>query len=185
MKLRFALLERPAGLRRFSRVAVPGLGRWHKSDEGVRAYGYSQEVRGLHDGSTYRMRVGFRWYGAGHRLLRRARRVSRACRMFVPLPDLKVGLLGHRPTTHPGVWSYGVRVIDAGQLGADDVAVQLSVDGSVVDTKTIFHLDPGEAKTRYFSGPVCTAGYAAVADPENTVAESNEGDNSASASCLG
>ena len=182
MKLKFSLLERPSGLRRFTHVSAPALTRWHKSAEGVKAYGFSQEVRGLHDGSTYRMRVRYRWYGADHKLLRSARRTSRACRMFVPLPNLKVHLLGHRVVK--GGWSYGVRVTNSGQLGADDVLVQFSIDGTVVETRTISHIDPGEVKSRWTRAePRCLTNYSASADPDNAIAESDESDNAATGSC--
>jgi hypothetical protein len=183
MRMRFTLLERPSGLRSFTHVVAPGLGHWRKSAEGVGAYGYRQKVRGLHDGSAYRMRVRYRWYGQDHRLLKSVRRTSHTCRMFVPLPNLRVRLLGHRPTTTPGVWRYGVQVTNGGQVGVDDVGVRFSVDGSVLDTKTIPHLGAGEADSRYFRAPACKDGYSALADPDNAVAELNEGDNEATAAC--
>jgi CARDB protein len=184
MKVKFTLLERPAGVGRFVRVVAPGLSRWHRSAEGVGAYGFRQGVRGLHEGSSYRMRVRFRWFGWNRKLLREAQRTSGACLMFVPEPNLKVRLLGHWPTATMGLWSYGVRVRNAGPADADDVMVQFSVDGSAVATKTIAHLGPGESRSRYFTAPACTSQYSAVADPDDSVAESNEDDNSASASCL-
>jgi CARDB len=184
MKLKFTLLERPAGLNYYVRVAAPGLARWHRSAMGVRAYGFSQGVRGLRDGSTYRVRVYYRWIGADHNLLWAARRTSGPCRMFRPLPNLRVRLLGHWPTATAGVWSYGVRVGNAGRGSADDVALQFAVDGSVVASKTISHLASGEARSRYFTAPACATKYSATADPDDSVAESNEGDNSASAPCF-
>ena len=180
MRMRFTLLERAAGLRTYKRVLVPGLSRWHKSAEGVRSYGYSQEVRGLHAGSTYRMRVRYRWYGAGHKLLKSARRTSRPCRMFVPLSNLRARIVDVRSGD---TWLYTARVTNTGQATADNVPVRFSVDGGVVDTQYIGHLDPGDAWHHTFNGPACEKRYAFVVDPDNAVPETNESDNRASASC--
>jgi large subunit ribosomal protein L31 len=184
MRMRFSLLERRAGASRFKRVHAPGLSHWRKSDEGVRAYGYSQEVRGLHYGSTYRMRVRYRWYDADNRLQRSVRRTSRRCRMFVPLANLQARVVDTR-SLGAGIWRYRVRVVNAGQVAADDVAVQLSVDGGLVNTETVSHLDPGEATRLGFDGPKCKRSYAFAVDPAGAIPESNEDDNGATATCLG
>jgi CARDB len=183
MRMKFTLLERAAGLHRFVHVAAPGLKRWRKSAEGVRAYGYSQEVRGLHGGSAYRMRVRYRWYGEDHKLLKSARRTSRVCRMYVPLSNLRPRIVD-TSALGDGVWRYRVRVTNLGQVSADDVAVQLSVDGGVVNTETISHLDPGESQRLALDGPACRRKYAFLVDPHGTIAEINETDNKAAASCL-
>jgi hypothetical protein len=182
MSMRFALLERVAGSRRFKRVHAPGLTHWRKSAEGVRSYGYSQEVRGLEDGAAYRMKVRYRWWGAAHKLLKSAHRRSRTCRMFVPLANLSVRLLDAGPSGD--VWRYRVRVANRGQATADDTAVQLAVDGGVVDTETISHLEPGETQRKDFNGPACVHLWSAVADPANAISETNEADNRAAALCL-
>ena len=62
--LRLTLLSR-AGGQRWQVVEAPGLGRWRWSRRGVRAFGYRQRVRGLAEGSAYRMVVAFRWRGRG------------------------------------------------------------------------------------------------------------------------
>jgi hypothetical protein len=183
MRMRFTLLERPAGASRFKRVHVPALAHWHKSAYGVRAYGYSQEVRGLRDGSTYRMRVRYRWYDADNKLQRSTRRTSRRCRMFVPLANLRPRVVDTR-ALGGGVWRYRVRVSNVGQIAADDVAVQLSVDGSVVNTETVSHLDPGESTRLGFDGPACKRRYVFQVDPAGVIPENNEGDNRTTAFCL-
>ncbi len=182
MRMRFGLLERAAGSHHFKRVHAPALAHWRKSAEGVRAYGYSQEVRGLNDGSTYRMRVRYRWYDKNNKLQRRARRTSRACRMFVPLPNLRLRLVDTLPLGG-GVWRYRVRVSNSGQLGAGEVAVRLSVDGEAQGTKTIPALEPGESLRLAFNGSACKTRYAFNVDPDGTVPESNESDNRVFSGC--
>jgi hypothetical protein len=181
MRMRFALLERAAGESRFKRVRVPGLSRWHKSAEGVKAYGYSQEVRGLHDGSVYRMRVRYRWYDSDNQLQRSTRRTSRKCRMFVPQPNLRVHAVQLRAGSP--LWRYSALVKNAGQAEATNVAVQLRVDGDVVDTETIASLAPGESSLRTLEGPRCTNRYTFRVDPADAIAETDEGDNRAIAAC--
>jgi hypothetical protein len=181
MRMRFTLLERAPDATRFKRVHVPGLSRWHKSAVGVRAYGYSQKVRGLHDGSVYRMRVRYRWYDQADRLQHRARRTSRRCRMFASLPNLQVRPVGATPGDP--YWHYTARVTNSGDAPATDVGVQLRVDGAVVDTDPISHLDPGQAQLVGFDAPSCAYRYAFRVDPAAVIAESNEADNRAVVLC--
>jgi hypothetical protein len=182
MKMKFGLLERPAASRHFKRVHAPGLARWRRSAVGVRAYGYSQEVRGLQNGSVYRMRVRYRWYDKDNQLQRSARRTSRPCRMFVALANLHPRLVDTRGLGG-GVWRYRVRVFNTGEAAADDIPVQLSVDGAIVETKTVSHLGPGESIRLAFDDTACTNRYSFRVDPDGTLPESNEADNRASASC--
>src|SRR5215210_5904527 len=60
MAIRFTLHERDPG-DRFRRVRAPGLSRWKKSKIGVRRFAHRQRVRGLSNGSDYRVRVDYRW----------------------------------------------------------------------------------------------------------------------------
>jgi hypothetical protein len=182
MKMRFGLLERAAGAQRFKRVRVRGLSRRHRSGEGVRAYGYSQEVRGLQGGATYRMRVRYRWYDEDGDLQRSVRRTSRSCRMFVPLANLRLRLIDRLPLGG-GTWRYHVRVTNAGQAAADGVATRLFVDGAPAGSEVISHLEPGESFLIGLDGPACNTRYSIRIDPDGTVPESNESDNSASAFC--
>jgi len=183
MKLRFTLLERSDDVGRFRKVRAPELAHWHRSDLGVRSFGYSQGLRGLEDGSAYRMQVRYRWYGDDHKLLRATRRYSRICPMFVPLPNLRVRLIDAAPSD--GGWRYRVWVTNAGLAPADNIPVQLSVDGAPGASRTIAHLEPGEGRRRTFYGqPACTQWYSATVDPDGAISETKEGDNSASARCV-
>jgi hypothetical protein len=182
--MRFTLLEKPGGIGRFKRVRAPSLGRWKRSVEGVRTFGYSQEVRNLADGSAYRMLVRYHWYGEDGKLLRRARRVSRVCRMFLPFPDLRVSINGAQPTSVPGRWRYDAVVRNVGHARALNVAVRLSVDGTVARTKTITSLRIGEAQSVQLRGPVCKNDYSFQVDPDDAIVESDEANNEATAFCV-
>jgi CARDB len=182
MGMKLTLLERPGG-GRYRKVDAPKLGRWRKSRFGVGSFRYRQRVEGLTEGSTYRLRVRYRWYGEDGERLKSARRTSRACRQFVALPNLRVRLVGSGRTRVAGVWRYDVRVRNAGQAPAAHVPVQLSVDGAAVDTLEVSRLRAGEARTVRFRGPVCERNYEAAADPDGAIQESDETDNRQSGPC--
>ena len=182
MKMKFTLLERAAGTSHFKSVRAPGLKHWRKAAGGVRAYGYSQEVRGLQGGATYRMRVRYRWYDTAGELQRSARRTSRPCRMFVPLANLRLRLLDRFPLGG-GSWRYDVRVDNAGLSPADEVTTRLFVDGAPAGTAVVSHLEPGESSLVRLDGPACHFRYVVRVDPDGMVPEGNESDNRASALC--
>jgi hypothetical protein len=175
MRLRFTLLVKRA--RRFQAVSAPGLGRWHWSRPGVGAFGYRQTVRGLKRGTSYRMRVSYRWHDAHGEAIATARRRSAACRQFARLPNLTASLTDARPTKIAGVVRYGVRVQNTGAAPARDVDVDLTVDGAVVDTVTIASLRPGESRALGLPGPRCSTSVSVAADPDGLLAESSEKDN--------
>jgi CARDB len=183
MAMRFTLLVRGPDETRYTSVKAPGLRRWHRSKLKVRAFGYRQRVRGLADGSLYRVQVDYRWYDEDGEVMRRARRRSRTCNQAGPLPNLSIRIVEGAPTPVEGVWRYRVRVTNRGNAVAEDVGVRLSVDGSDVDTRTIDTLEPGAVKYRSFRGPACLIDVMAVVDPDNAMRETAEGDNAQSLTC--
>ncbi len=80
MAVRFDLLERRAGDRSFARIAFPAWAAWQQSAPERTAFTSTRRVTRLRAGAAYRARVRFRWYGPEGKLLRRAVRVTRACR---------------------------------------------------------------------------------------------------------
>jgi CARDB protein len=182
MSMRFALLER-RGSGPFQPVRAPRLDRWRRSRPGVAMFGYRQRVRGLSEDGVYRARVDFRWHDRDGELVRRARRRSRTCSQAGPLPNLRVQITRVRVTTVRGVFRYLVRVTNAGAAEAEEVDVRLDVDGSAVDTETVPHLQAGESTVVDFRGPGCGSSVKSTADPDATVRESSESDNSHSLSC--
>jgi hypothetical protein len=182
MSMRFSLLERRGG-GPFQPVRAPRLDRWRRSRPGVAMFGYRQRVKGLSEDAVYRARVDFRWHDAEGELVRRARRRSRPCSQAGPLPNLRVRITRVRVTTTRGVFQYLVRVTNSGSGAAEKVDVRLDVDGSAVDTETVPRLQPGESTVVDFSGPGCESSVQATADPDATVRESSETDNSQSLSC--
>jgi hypothetical protein len=182
MKLRFTLLER-RGDDRFHRVDAPELAEWRKSDPGVRAFGYRQEVKGLSEGSAYRVLVRYRWHDENGEVIKRRRRRSRICRQFTGLPNLRVRALGAKPSGTPQVWRYNFRVRNAGSEPATDVLVAFSVDGGQTDTLSVLRLAPEEASRVQFRGPPCENSYFATADPDGAIPETDESDNRGGLAC--
>jgi hypothetical protein len=181
MALRFTLLER-TGVEGDKAVKVPGLRRWRWSKPGVVALRYRQEVRNLKENATYRAKVDFRWYSASGAELERAQRRSPRCRQFVSLPNLSAQIAHVRATNVAGVKRYETYVSNTGQAAVAAVPVTLSVDGDVVDTRSL-SLGPHEARTIVIRGPECHRLARVEADPDKTIAETSEDDNAHELAC--
>jgi hypothetical protein len=182
MSMRFSLLERTAE-GPYQPVRAPRLGRWRKSRPGVAAFGYRQKVKGLSEDAVYRARVDFRWHDAEGEVVRRAQRRSRPCSQSGPLPNLRAWMVRTGATTTPGVVRYLVRAVNSGIAAAQRVDVMLAVDGSAVDTKSVPRLEAGQTEVVEFRGPRCGSSVRATADPDDTVRELSEDDNSQSLTC--
>jgi len=184
MWMRFKLQER-VGAGDFRTVKAPGLGIWHKSRPSVGRFAYRQRVLALAEGSSYRTIVSFRWYTASGELVRQTRRRSPPCRQPGLLPNLVVTRIdGGKPLQDvPGTYRYAVHVVNRGHVAARGFGVSLAVDGGTVDTLAVNALAPGESRKLLFSGPVCARTVTAVADPEDTVREVSERDNTLTSPC--
>jgi CARDB len=182
MAMRFTLLER-TGTEGFAPVRASGLGRWHRSRSGVAAFGYRQGVRNLLEDAVYRMKVDFRWYSSEGDLVEALHRRSPACRQYAARPNLRARVLGARGGGVRGVVRYRVRVSNEGRAAASAVPVSLTVDGDAVDTVTVGALEPGEEAVLTIRGPACRNTVKVEADPDGTIAESSEDDNTDSVAC--
>ncbi|HEX2232996.1 MAG TPA: CARDB domain-containing protein, partial [Thermoleophilaceae bacterium] len=182
MSMRFGLLERTAD-GPYERVRAPRLARRRMSRPGVSVFGYRQRVKGLSEHAAYRARVDFRWHDADGDVIRRTQRRSRACSQAGPLPNLRARVAGSGATATPGVSRYSVRVVNAGEASADEVAVGFAVDGSAIDTQTVPRLEAGEGRALDFRGPRCQGSVRTTADPANGIRESSEADNSQTLTC--
>ena len=176
MAMRFTLLER-FGNERLHPVRVPELNAWRRSEPGVRVFAYTQRIRALDTGGTYRARVEFRWYGRDGRVIRSARKVTRPCREEGELANLRIADVRARPGLTPGTVSYAVVVENAGAVAAEGIDVRLRVDGATLDAGRIQTLGAGETDTVRFSGPDCRRRLRVDADPADSVHETNEYDN--------
>ena len=183
MGMRFTLQER-TGAGGFAAVEAPGLERWRKSRRGVGTFAYRQEVLALVPNTAYRMRVDYRWWSEGGRVIRRTRRLSTLCRQYEALPNLRARVTNTGGTNVAGVVRYAVRLRNAGKAAAAQAPVRLTVDGNVVDTRTM-PLAPGEQRTLIFRGPECRQSVEARADPDALIVETSESDNGRAAGLRG
>jgi hypothetical protein len=175
MQIRFLLLERLGRGSRWGRLDVPALKQWHTSQIGVKRFGWKQTVDALRLGGAYKARVQYRWLSATGAVLDTETRETPACRG--PLPNLALGALSVNPGPTADTRSYRVEVSNRGKIAAKDVVVALSVDKAMLDAVTISNLAVGETRVVNFTGPVCRHVVHAKADPENTIGESLETDN--------
>ena len=166
MSIRFQLVARFAG-HRPQRLDSDGLSDWHRSHRGVTRFGYSQTVKGLLQGGSYRVVVKFRWLGPHGRVLRRARRVSGPCVQDGGLPRLVIPWVKIGHGTASGTSLYTVAVRNRGTGAAENFTVSLYLDGALADEREVDRLEPGETQQITFNGPDC-AHLRAVVDSGDT-----------------
>jgi CARDB protein len=181
MALRFRLVARYPG-HRPQPVADSKLRVWHHSHRGVTRYGYRQTVKELAAAGAYRTVVRYRWYDASGQVIRRAKRVSEACVQRGQLPNLVITGVDISRAPDGSSYRYGVSYANIGKGEADNFSVAVFVDGAMADSAQVASLGPGEGSTVYLNGPPCRR-LRAVVDPDNTVPETNERDNSYRAVC--
>ena len=176
LAIRFQLLERLGADDRFSKIDLAALKQWHTSQAGVKRYGWKQTVDNLHLGGAYKARVQYRWLSAAGTVLDTASRDTPVCRG--PLPNLTIGDLTTKAGPTADTRTYRVDVSNRGKIDTDDVEVSLTVDKAILDTVTISQLAAGETRTVSFTGPPCRRAMRVKADPDNTIGETQENDNS-------
>jgi hypothetical protein len=182
MRLRFVLLARSTGDSP-QQLGSENIGGWRKSDAGVTRFSYSQKVRGLDAGVAYRAVVKFRWYDANGKLIKRAKRRSRACKPSGELPNLELLSVKVSPGKTPGTARYSINIGNTGEGPAEFFVVSLFVNNDAeVDSRTIERMEAGETETIKFNGPACFK-LRAVVDRERSVPETIEDDNVLSARC--
>jgi archaellum component FlaF (FlaF/FlaG flagellin family) len=183
MALRIRLLEK-YGDGDFQRVSAEGLDIWRKSRAGASVFRYKQRVRGLHRGAVYRAVVHYRWLGSDGTAFLKARRRAQICDQGDALPNLQVSSISTKPGEVENTAVYQATIVNRGDAIAQNIGTLLRVDGEVVDESVIDALQPGEAKTVTFNGPVCQEKMRVVVDPKALIAESREQDNVHGLSCV-
>lgn len=182
MAMRFQLREQTPGASSPQTVKAPDLMPWRRSRSGVKAFSYSQTVKGLASGVTYSVNVQYRWFNSAGKIIRRAERDSGTCVQDGDLPNLVLGAVKSAPGSVDGTAVYTVQVGNTGQGDAQSLTVSLIADGAHIDTRTIDGLEAGEFTTVKFTGPYCRR-LRAVVDRGQTVPETVESDNDLRARC--
>lgn len=182
MAVRFRLEVRGPGQTTPQPFEDAELEQWHHSHTGVAKYLYSQTVRHLRSGSSYRVRVQFRWYDSDGHVIQRATRHSGECVEDNALPNLKVTSVSESLGPVSGTSTYGVSVTNNGRGAAAPFSVAVIVDGALADSRTVPGLAPGQSTYVELNGPNCRR-FRGVVDRENIVPETVEDDNSLASSC--
>jgi hypothetical protein len=140
-------------------------------------------------GSTYRFRVSFRWIGAGGRQLATSARTTASCWQPYVRPDPLVQSISVGPAPNdPSQNQYVVWIANDGLTAAGSFQVAFAPASALSkQTVTVPQLDPGQALSVTFIGPVCTAASAPTItlDPGQQVPDANRANNSMTASCPG
>jgi hypothetical protein len=181
MQLRFQLLERLGRDDTWNKLDVPALRQWHTSQAGVKRFGWKQTVDALRVGGAYKARVQYRWLSPAGNVVSSDSQDTPMCRG--PLPNIAVGGLTVKPGPTADTSLYRVIVSNTGKIAASGVDVSLSVDRAILDTVTVAQLGVGESRTVSFTGPNCRRAVRVKADPDNTIGETIETDNSQLYSC--
>ncbi|HEX6714020.1 MAG TPA: CARDB domain-containing protein [Thermoleophilaceae bacterium] len=181
MQIRFQLLERLGRDDSWTKLDVPALRQWHTSQAGVTRFGWKQTVDALRIGGAYKAHVLYRWLTPAGAVVDTESRDTPVCRG--PLPNISVGDLTVKPGPTADTRTYRVDVSNRGKIDADDVDVSLSVDKAILDTVRLSGLAPGETRTVSFTGPECRRAVRAKADPDNSIGETVEEDNSELFAC--
>ena len=179
MWMRFQLLQRTPPGTAFLPVRVDTWGRWQRSEPGRPGFIYTKRVEGLLAPAAYRAVVRFRWYGRGGRLLRSARRVTRACRQPDPRPNLRAGRLIAEAAPEPGAAIYRLVVANDGRGPAGPFDVVLTANELPQPPARLGGPAPGGAEVAAIVGPRCAAGSTVriELDAASEVDEADEHDN--------
>lgn len=181
MMMRFTLLEQ-FGDEKLHSVPAPELRFWRQSKPGVKDFRYRQTVTALQGGGDYRMRIDFRWFDSAGNLIRKTQKLTSPCSQPGELPNLQV----RAPVAQAGPGGtavYIVPIVNTGRETAQNVAVELFVDGAATNVGHIDAIAPGQTREARFTGPLCQRSLRAVADPTDAVRERFESDNALQVKC--
>lgn len=185
MEMRFDLYARGAATPAWTEVDVDGFGEWDLSDPGVSGFIIKKRVGGLLGGYSYRAVVRFRWRSDGGRIVRTAKKVTRACTQPDTTPDLTVG----EPSIAAGVRNevvvYRAVVRNAGTGSAAPFDVVLAVNGVAQPAQRVGPLAPGATAAVTFQAPRCEAGTIVrfTVDAKAEILESSETNNALERRC--
>lgn len=178
MQMRFTLQVSAGSKVRWRTVEAKGFGAWISVPAGFGKYTYDKTVQELLPGSNYRALVNFRWK-LGSKIVRSEKAYSPVCRV----PDERPDLLLRRVADDSA--GYVATVVNRGRTAAGAFDVAFIVGGIPLGTARVAGLGPGQSIDVFMPGPVCADGEAleAVVDPGSEVDESDEENDSLSASC--
>jgi hypothetical protein len=135
---------------------------------------------------AYRLRIAFRWSGAGGRLLGTTLRLTRVCLQPELRPDVEVRRVSIRPrlrTPHQDRYTAWLR--NLGRTATGPFKVQLSVAREVLARKIVSQLAPRARLAVRFTAPACAAGVpvTVAANPDGVIEDANRANNRLTIRC--
>jgi len=185
MHMRFDLLQRLPGRRRYHRLSGPGLGTWNAATPGVQRYRFRKPIQNLPAPAVYRVRVRYRWKDAAGHAFAATSRLTATCRQPDVRPDLRIAWVGEPSRLSATVFTYPVVIHNAGRGRSVDFDAVVTIGDRPQPARTIPGLAAGERRGVDLTGARCPSGAAASIqlDPDNRVQESYERNNVRSFTC--
>jgi hypothetical protein len=187
MWMRFDLLEKRRGAKRWHRLKAPAFGHWDRSKvSGASGFIYTKRVERLKEDARYRAVVRFRWIDAKGHVQRERRRVTRSCTQPSQRPNLVVESVAIAPSPDPQAFRYIISVANDGPTAAGAFSLGLRIDGPVL-AREVPGIAAGGRTTVEITAPRCREGadIAVTLDIARVVREASERDNAAIWPCGG
>lgn len=192
MRLQFVLLEARALHGRYHAVHGHNLGTWIAPNDPTLgqqpgdSWKLSHPVALLSAPAFYRLRVTFRWLGAGGTRLAQAVEQTPICHQLELRPDLlATSVTDTGPAPRAGDEVYVVAVRNRGLTGAGPFDVTLTPLGGTTLTRTVRWVGHHATHKVRFVAPACTAGQTltVVVDPADAVADDDRSNNTLTVPC--
>jgi hypothetical protein len=191
MAVKVVLLRRAFQHGRFAAVGGRDLGAWISPANPTLGqlpgdvWDFVKQVVNL-PAAAYRLRIAFRWTGAGGRLLGTALRQTRVCLEPELRPDVAVQrVLVRRRVAAPHQALYIAWLRNLGRTASGPFKVQLSVAHKVFARKGVSQVAPRARLAVRFSAPACAAGapVTVAADPDGVIDDANRANNRLTIRC--
>ncbi len=185
MQMRFDLLQKVSGARRFHKLPGPGLGAWNPASPGVDRYRFRKPIQNLPAAASYMVKVSYRWQDDHGVTFAHTTRFTRVCAQPDLRPDLRIAsFLGTRKLGG-GQFAYRIVVRNAGRTLSRDFDAVLTIAGLPRPAVDVAGLAGGDRRVIELTGPRCDAGQTmrVELDPDNRVDEASETNNSRSTTC--
>lgn len=174
MAVSFDLFERTNAAGPYTAVSAPGFGVWQSSNRGIASFTANENVVDLPAPGAFRAIVHYRWIGRHARVVRHDERVTPACLITEPEPDLFITKITHARGTPPRTTElFNVTIRNGGTVAAGPFDVAFDDGGTALAEQTVPSLAPATATRIQFSGPRCSAGATITAqvDPAAAITE--------------
>jgi hypothetical protein len=191
MRMRFELLSALHRRGRYHLVHGPNLGSWLAPDNPALGshpddvWQVPHPISDLDAPAFYKLRVSFRWLGAGGHVIARQVLVSPVCHQPELRPDLAAQSLTISPATTSGQDDYLGVVRNLGVTAAGPFDVQLTLADGTTVTRHVLWLGPHRSRQLNIVATSCTPGSNVIltADPTASVDDFDRANNALTVIC--